>query len=324
VTSNQTRADIYRRMYRAFASDETIRKLIMAGTVSVIYYSGRGQEAIPAAVSTLLTDDDYITTNYRGIHDIIAKGASLGELFAEIFGRATGVNKAKGGLLHVVDPRVGVMANSAIVAGTVPIANGLALWSSMTESDAVTISYFGDGSTNIGAFHESLNMAAVWDLPVVFVCQNNGYGQYIPRMQTMRVEEIATRADSYGMPGVRVDGNDPDAMYEVAKAAVDRARAGQGPTLIEAMTYRFMGHNFGMDRMEYMPKDEYQAAVAADPVPAYRRRLIEEGALSEAEIAELEAQVEREVSEGIEFALASPYPDPTDVVSDVYAEVVPA
>jgi len=324
VSDNQTRRGIYERMYRILTVDTTMRGLMMKGTISIIYYSPRGQEAIPSAVSAALTRDDFITTTYRGLHDTLAKGAPVREVIAEIIGRSGGTCKGKGGIMHLSDPRCGVMATSGIVGGSVPIANGLALRAQMTGSEAVTVAYFGDGATNIGAFHESLNMAAVWRLPVVFVCQNNEYGEFTPRMESMNVKQISGRADSYGMAGISVNGNDPDEMYEASVAAVARARAGEGPTLIEASTYRFMGHIFGVDQMEYMPKEEMAAAVAADPVPAYRRRLIDEGAVSEAEMAALEAAVDKEVADAVEFALASPPPDPSETYTDVYAEVVPA
>lgn len=321
--TSELRLGIYERMYRIFAADTAVRGLLMGGKISLIYYSPRGQEAIPAAVSAALTDEDRITTTYRGIHDTIAKGAPLGEVLAEIIGRATGTCKGKGGIMHLSDPRCGVMATSGIVGGAIPIANGLALRSRMSGSSAVTVAYFGDGATNIGAFHESLNLAAVWKLPVLFVCQNNQYGEFTPRMESMNVADISSRADAFGMAGVRVDGNDPDAVYEVARAAVGRARAGEGPTLIEATTYRFMGHVFGLDQMEYMPQEEMQAALAADPVPAYRALLVE--ALgSETPLADLEARIDDEVSKAVDFALESPTPDPADAMVDVYAEEVPA
>jgi pyruvate dehydrogenase E1 component alpha subunit len=311
-------------MYRIFSTDEGIRGLMMSGKASVIYYSARGQEGIPAAMSAALEPSDYITTTYRGMHDTIAKGAKLSEVVAEILGKSGGTCKGKGGIMHLSDPRVGVMATSGIVGGAVPIANGLALRSQMTGSKAVTVTYFGDGATNIGAWHEAMNLAAVWKLPVIFVCQNNEYGEFTPRMDSMNVKEVSTRALAYGMTGVTVNGNDPDEMYDASKAAVDRARAGGGPTLIEAMTYRFMGHVFGVDTMEYMPKEEMQAALANDPVPNYRARLVDTGAVSEEDISAVEAKVKQEVAEALEFALNSPPPDPQETYTDVYADVVPA
>ncbi|GAA5149945.1 pyruvate dehydrogenase (acetyl-transferring) E1 component subunit alpha [Pseudonocardia eucalypti] len=324
MTDNETRRGIYERMYRILTVDSTMRGLMMKGAISIIYYSPRGQEAIPAAVSAALTPADYITTTYRGLHDTLAKGAPVREVIAEIIGRSGGTCKGKGGIMHLSDPRRGVMATSGIVGGAIPIANGLALRCQMTGNDSVTVAYFGDGATNIGAFHESLNMAALWRLPVVFVCQNNEYGEFTPRMESMTVQRIATRAAGYAIPGVTVDGNDPDETYAAAHTAVARARAGEGPTLIEANTYRFMGHIFGVDQMEYMPKQEREAALANDPVPAYRRRLLERGVATEDELAELEAEVNSEVEAAVEFAMQSPPPDPEETFTDVYAEAVPA
>jgi acetoin:2,6-dichlorophenolindophenol oxidoreductase subunit alpha len=320
--NDKTRLGIYESMYKIFATDKAMRRLILAGKVSVIYYSPRGQESVPSAMSAALGTGDYITTTYRGIHDTIAKGAPLREVIAEVIGRSGGTCKGKGGIMHLSDPRCGVMATSGIVGGAIPIANGLALRSQMTKSAAVTVAYFGDGATNIGAFHESLNLAAVWKLPVVFVCQNNEYGEFTPRMESMNVKEISTRAKSYGMPGVTVNGNDPDAMFDAATSAVARARSGEGPTLIEAMTYRFMGHVFGVDQMAYMPKEEREAAEAADPVPGYRARLVDTGAASEQDVTAVEVRVDSEVEDAVAWALASPPPDPADTYTDVYAEVV--
>jgi acetoin:2,6-dichlorophenolindophenol oxidoreductase subunit alpha len=324
VIGEQVRLDIYQRMFRIFATDEAIRRLIMGGQASVIYYSPRGQEAIPAAVSAVLRDDDYITTTYRGVHDTIAKGAPLGEVIAEILGRSGGTCKGKGGIMHLSDPRCGVMATSGIVGGAVPIANGLALRCQMTGSDSVTVAYFGDGATNIGAWHESLNLAAVWKLPVIFVCQNNQYGEFTPRMESMAVKQISTRADGYGIAGLTVDGNDPDLVYSAATEAVQRARTGDGPTLIEATTYRFMGHVFGADNMSYMPEAEMQAALANDPVPAYRNRLIAEGVVPDDDLATMESAVQQEVSKAVEVALASPPPEPEETFTDIYGKELSA
>lgn len=322
VIETQTRQEIYERMYRIFATDKALQSLLMSGKAWAVYYSPRGQEAIPAAMSAALTTADYITTTYRGMHDTIAKGANLGEVVAEIIGRTGGTCKGKGGIMHLSDPRIGVMATSGIVGGAIPIANGLALQSQLTGSDAVTVTYFGDGATNIGAFHEALNLAAVWKLPVVFVCQNNQYGEYTPRMESMNVEEISVRAQAYGMPGITVNGNDPDAMFEAASEAVDRARSGAGPTFIEATTYRFLGHVFGSDTMEYISKAEMETALANDPIPAYRSRLAEDGVMDDSDFTALERRIDQEVDDAIEFALASPPPDPAETYTDVYADVV--
>lgn len=200
-----------------------------------------------------------------------------------------------------------------------PIANGLA-WASQLRGDGrVTVAYFGDGASNIGAFHESLNLAAVWKLPVIFVCQNNEWGEHTTYAKATSARQVSDRAGSYAIPGVRVDGNDPLAMYAAAVEAIDRARAGEGPTLIEAMTYRFHGHVFG-DADAYMDKDRKAAAIAADPVPRYRAQLIAEGLATEEELAAIEAQIEADIDEAVEFALASPFPDVEELSRDVFAQ----
>ena len=320
---SEVRLKIYRTIIKIKSADEQVRNLLMSGKIAIIYYSPRGQEAIPAAVGAALESDDYTVTTYRGMHDSIAAGASLGEILAEMLGKATGTSKGKGGPMHLSDPNSGLMVTTGIVGGGIPIANGIALASQLKGQRRVTVCYFGDGATNIGAFHEALNLASVWDLPVVFVCQNNQYGEYTPRLDSQRVERISERAASYGMPGVTVDGNDPDATYRVARQAVDRARSGGGPTLIEATTYRFMGHLFG-DQMPYMPKEELQAAIEADPVPRYRARLIAEGAATEAELDEIDQQLAGELEHAVEAALAAPLPAAEELFTDVYAEQVRA
>jgi len=316
------RIRMYETMIRILHTDERIRGLLMQGTIAVTYYSARGHEAIPAAMSAALRADDYVATYYRGMHDTIAKGAPLPAVVSEIFGKAAGTCKGKGGIMHLTDPGSGVMVTSGIVGGQIPIAVGLALGSRLRGEDRVTAVSFGDGATNIGAFHESMNMAALWSLPLVFVCQNNEYGEFTPRMESMTIHKISDRADSYAMAGVTVDGNDPDEIYAVAVDAVERARRGDGPTLIEALTYRFMGHIFGLDTMPYIPAEEMAARLAADPIPAYRARLVNEGVLSEDAMQELEERVRAEVDDAVQFALDAPDPDHEESLTDVYAKVV--
>ncbi len=318
-----TRLRVYRTMRLINLTDERVRGLLMSGQVQIIYYSPRGQECIPAAVGAALRPDDYTVTTYRGIHDSLAAGASLEEILGEAFGKATGTSKGKGGPMHLSDPSCGLMATTGIVGGGLPIANGVALGSQLRGDGRVTVCYFGDGATNIGAFHEALNMAAIWDLPVVFVCQNNGYGEYTPRRESQKIELISSRAAAYGMPGVTVDGNDPDATYEVAAEAIGRARSGGGPTLVEATTYRFMGHLFG-DQMPYMPPEELAAAKAADPVPRFRARLVSDGTATEAELDAIDAEIGTSVDEAVRAALDAPLPDAAELFTDVYAEGAPA
>ena len=310
--------EIYRRMALIKANDERSRKVIMTGKLVMPYYSPRGQEVIPSALSVSLTDADYICTIYRGSHDQLAKGLPLKDLWAEVAGRTTGTCKGKGGPMHVTYPEKGIMVTTGIVGSSMPIANGLAWGSQLKEDGRVTVAYFGDAASNIGAFHESLNLAAVWKLPVIFVCQNNEWGEHTAYDKTSNVP-VADRAAAYGMPGVRVDGNDPLEMFAVAKDAIDRARAGEGPTLIEAMTYRFYGHVLG-DADNYMDKARKAEAMAADPVPRYRAYLVAEGVATEDQLAAMEAQIEAAIDEAVDFALASPFPNVEELSRDVFAQ----
>jgi acetoin:2,6-dichlorophenolindophenol oxidoreductase subunit alpha len=309
---------MYRKTTAIKQNDERFLSVIKAGKIVAPYYSPRGQEIIPAAMSVNLADEDYICTIYRGIHDMIAKGVPLNLLWAEIAGKVTGTCKGKGGPMHITHPATGVMVTTGIVGSSMPIANGLALAAQIRGERRVAVAYFGDGASNIGAFHESLNMAAVWKLPVVFVCQNNGYGEHTRYELATSAAKISDRAIGYQMPGVTVDGNDPLEMYSAAKQAVDRARAGQGPTLIEAKTFRFNGHVFG-DADRYMAKGEKEAAMARDPVTRFRAWLIEQGHASEADLAKMEAAIEQEIDAAVEFALSSPNPGLEELNRDVFA-----
>ena len=320
--SRATLVEMYRKMALIKQNDERFRAVIKAGRIIAPYYSPRGQEVIPSAVSVSLTNEDYICTIYRGIHDMLAKGVPVKLLWAEIAGKVTGTCKGKGGPMHVTHPASGVMVTTGIVGSSMPIANGLALASQVRGEKRVTVAYFGDGASNIGAFLESLNMAAVWKLPVVFVCQNNQYGEHTRFEVTTAARQIADRAASYQMPGVRVDGNDPLAMYAAAEEAIDRARAGAGPTLIEAMTFRFFGHVFG-DVDGYMRKGEKEAAMANDPVPAWRAWLIQQGHATDSQLEQIEAAIARELDEAVDFALSSADPEMAELKRDVFAVEVP-
>jgi pyruvate dehydrogenase E1 component alpha subunit len=301
--------------------DERFRSMLMGGQIQLIYYSPRGQECISAGYAVHLRPDDSVVTIYRGLHDHLAKGVPMRDLWAEFLGRATGTCKGKGGPMHVTHPASGLMVTTGIVGGGIPVANGLALAAQLDGTDRVTVCNFGDGASNIGAFHEGLNLAAVWKLPVVFMCQNNQYGEHTPMRMATAVDQISKRGAAYDMPAVTVDGNDPVAMWQAAGEAVARARAGEGPTLIEAVTYRFWGHLMG-DAMEYMPKEERKAAMAADPLPRYRQWLVDNGHATDDELAAIEAAIGAEIDDAVEFALASPFPDESELYTDVYAEVV--
>ena len=306
-------------MSRIKQTDERLRSLIASGQIRVIYYSPRGQEVIPAAFGCVLRPDDYVVSTYRGLHDHLAKGVSLRDLCAEYLGKATGTCKGKGGPMHITDRKTGVILTTGIVGGGLPIANGLGWAAQVRGTDQVTVVNFGDGATNIGAFHEALNLAGLWCLPVVFVCQNNRYAEHTAFAKGTACDRVSDRAVAYGMPGVTVDGNNPLAMYDAANEAVARARAGDGPTLVEALTYRFCGHVTGMDDMSYQPVEEREAAIAADPVPRFRAVLIADEHLTEDEAAAIEAAIGAEIDDAINYALGCPDPDLVELHTDVYA-----
>ena len=310
--------DIYTRTMRIARSDEKLRGLIAGGSLATIYYTVRGQELVSAAAMAALNRDDYLVTTYRGQHDQIAKGVPLGPLFAEIAGRATGTCKGKGGSMHITHPESGVMVTTGVVGSGLPIANGLAIASQNRKDGRVTIVCFGDGATNIGAFHEAMNMAQLWALPVIFLCQNNHYGEHTAFADHTKCESIASRAAAYGMKGVRVDGNDAEATYDAVSDAAERARRGEGPTLIEAMCYRMMGHFFGAD-FSYMPKEHLAEMAAADPLPRIRKLLLDHQ-VSEAELDAIDAKVDAEIEAAVKFALDSPLPDAVEIRKDVFEE----
>jgi pyruvate dehydrogenase E1 component alpha subunit len=310
--------DIYRRAALAMINDERSRKVITSGRLVMPYYSYRGQEIIPAALCANLTDEDYLVTIYRGIHDMLAKGMPLKSLWAEIAGRVDGTCKGKGGPMHLTYPKAGIMVTTGIVGSSMPIACGLGWGSQLSRNNRVAVAMFGDAASNIGAFHESLNLAAVWKLPVIFVCQNNLYGEHTRFEKATAARQIADRGASYQMPAMRVDGNDPVAMHAAAKEAVERARTGGGPTLLECMTFRFHGHVFG-DADGYMDKAQKAQAIANDPIPRFRRLLIDAEIATEAELAAIEKEIADEIEEAISHALASPHPDLSELTKDVYA-----
>ena len=316
--------DIYKRAALAKANDERARKVILSGQIAMVYYSYRGQEIVPAALCANLRDDDSICTIYRGIHDMLTKGFPLKPLWAELAGRETGSCKGKGGPMHLTYPPKGIMVTTGIVGSSAPIANGLAWAAQLDKSDRVSVCTFGDGASNIGAVHEAMNIAAAWKLPTIFVCQNNLYAEHTAYAKMTAGESIASRAAGYGMPGVRVNGNDPEEMYAASAEAVARARAGEGPTLIEAMTFRFFGHSFGDDDTKYIPKDEKAAAMAADPVPALRARLLADGMATAEQLDAIDAGIEADIDEAIKFALESAWPEPDALRFDVFEKEIAA
>jgi TPP-dependent pyruvate/acetoin dehydrogenase alpha subunit len=323
VADSEVLLDVYRRAALLKANDERARKVILSGQIAMVYYSYRGQEIIPSVMGHVLRDDDTLCTIYRGIHDMLGKGFPLRELWAELAGRTTGSCKGKGGPMHLTYPAKGIMVTTGIVGSSAPIANGLAWATQLDKADRVSVCTFGDGASNIGAVHEAMNLASVWKLPTIFVCQNNLFAEHTTFEKMTGGGDISKRAEGYGMPGVRVDGNDPAAMYSAFSEAVARARAGEGPTLLECMTFRFFGHNFGDDD-SYIPPAQKAAAMAADPVPLLRARLIADRIATEEELAALEADIEAKIDDALAFALASPWPEPDALRFDVFEQEIAA
>ena len=265
---------IYETVARIRAFDDKAKALIGNAQAFFVHYPVRGHEIISAAVAAAIEPDDYMTATYRGAADEIAKGVPLREMWAEMLGKQTGTSKGRGGPMHITDPAHGLMLCTGIVGAGMPIAVGLGLASHLKGDGKVTITNFGDGATNIGAFHESLNLASVWSLPVVFVCQNNQYGEHTRYSDTAKNPSVVDRAAAYAMKGIKVDGMDPVATYRAAKEAVDHARRGDGPVLLECVTFRTLGHVLS-DKNEYMDQDMLAEQIANDPVPRFRAWLIE-------------------------------------------------
>ncbi|MBO0879776.1 MAG: thiamine pyrophosphate-dependent dehydrogenase E1 component subunit alpha [Mycobacterium sp.] len=303
------------------AADDRLSKGIGTGEFMCVYWPSRGQEAIAAAMGVALRPDDQLVTTYRGLHDLIGKGVPLAEIYGEMMGRTVGASRGKGGTMHIANPDKGVMLSTGIVGAGPPVAVGLAMAAKRKRLDRVTVVSFGDGATNTGSFHEAANMAALWDLPIVFVCQNNLYAEMTPTRDTMKLERVADRAAGYGMPGVRVDGNDPLAVTSALDVALQRARRGcndGGPTFIECVTFRFRGHYFG-DRMPYIPKDQLAAAMAADPVPRFRAHLADAGICGEDELNRIDKDALERVETALRTVMSADPPFVEELERDVYA-----
>jgi len=319
-----TLLEIYRQMSRIHEVDKAIQSGLSSGKFQFTYWPMTGQEAIPAAIAPLVTEEDYMVTIYRGIHDQVAKGVPLKGLFAEALGRVDGVNKGKGGSPHISDPASGSMLTTAIVGAGAPIANGLALASKMRGNRSVTIVNFGDGATSIGAVHEAMNLAGVWKLPVIFLCQNNQMGEYTPIPDYTASEEFASRAAIYGFKGVKLDGNDPVVFYNGMKSIIDEVRNGNGPVFVEAVTMR-LGPHAGVGDTDHLSKEALAAAKAAWPVPATRALLLEQGICSEEQLTQIDSAARAEVQEAVAAALASEVTGEDEMLLDVYGDptVVP-
>jgi TPP-dependent pyruvate/acetoin dehydrogenase alpha subunit len=320
IPGAETLLSMYKTMTLARAIEMRLRKGFTSGEFFGVIWPSRGQEAIAGGLSTALRRDDRLVTTYRGIHDLIAKGVPPVEILGEVLGKSVGASRGKGGTMHITCPEVGVMLSTGIVGAGPPVAVGLALAAKQQGSDRVVAVCFGDGATNTGSWHEAVNLAAVWELPVVLICQNNQYGEMTPVAETMRVERVADRAAAYGIPGIRVDGNDPVAVHNGLTAAVERARAGGGPSLVECLTFRFSGHYFG-DPQKYMPEGRLEQATADDPFPRFERFLTERGGTDAQELARIDAAAVTEIDEAIATVIASPPPPADELELDIYADM---
>jgi pyruvate dehydrogenase E1 component alpha subunit len=315
-----TRLDIYRKMQEGRLFEKRAQDLFLEGLVKGTSHLGLGQEAVAAGFAAALRPDDMVFCTYRGHVHTLLRGAPMAALMAELLGRATGVCGGKGGSMHLTDVEHGAMGSYAIVGAHMPIAAGAAWAAQVRDTGQVSVCFFGDGTTNIGAFHEALNFAVVWKLPVVFVCENNLYMEYTPIGAVTAVEHpAADRAGAYGLEPILVDGNDPDEVHAAAVRAVDRARSGDGPSLVEAVTYRHGGHSRA-DPAKYRPEDEVREWLARDPIPMYRERLAGDGA-DEETLARIDREVEDAVDRATEEARDAPFPDPErDLLTQVWAD----
>ncbi len=316
--SESAALDVYRTMLTIRVTEDRIIRGLNSGELRMTYYTVRGQEAIPAAIGAHLRPDDYMVTTYRGLHDCIAKGVPLPDLLAEMCGKRSGTSKGKGGPMHLSDPSSGLMVTSGVVGGGLPIAVGLALSSQLRGDRRVTVVNFGDGATSIGATHEACNLAALWALPVVFVCQNNAYGEHTKFADYTRTASLAERFAGYGMEARAVDGNSIPAMSEAAATAIQLARSGGGPTFLECMTYRLGGHSFG-STIEYMDPDELAGAEAAEPLGRARQWLCDDRGVDPTVLVDMEREVADRVEEAVASAVAAEPPPASELLTDVFS-----
>ncbi|MDL2252465.1 thiamine pyrophosphate-dependent dehydrogenase E1 component subunit alpha [Ruminococcaceae bacterium OttesenSCG-928-I18] len=278
-----------------------------------------GEEAIASTVGHILRDDDYICSTHRGHGHVLGKGVASDAAMAEILGKETGSCRGRGGSMHIADRDKGVLGANGIVGGGIPCAAGAALSIRMRGTDQVSIAYFGDGAANEGAFHEAMNVAALWNLPMVFICENNLYGMTVSINESSKEHDIYKRAAGYGMPGEKADGNDVLAVYDLAEKAIDRARSGGGPSLIEFKTYRWRGHWEG-DPLNYRTEKELTDWKKKDPIPRFEKVLMKDYKLTRTELDTIEQKMTEEIEAAAKFALESPYPDPSTVMDDVFTE----
>ncbi|GAB2550380.1 thiamine pyrophosphate-dependent dehydrogenase E1 component subunit alpha [Leucobacter ruminantium] len=314
--TQEEQLELLRQLILIRRFEEKSARLRAKGLIPGFLHPYIGQEAVAVGVCDALQSNDVLTSTHRGHGHMLARGADPARMYAELFARTTGYNRGKGGSLHMIDTALGFLGANGIVGGGIPLATGAALQFKRKESDGLAVTFFGDGASNEGSFHESLNLAALWKLPVLFVCENNLYGEFTRQDQHQVITDVADRADSYGMTGVVVDGNDVEAVAEVAAEAAARARAGEGPTLLEAKTYRHRGH-FEGDMAKYRPKEEVEHWMARDPIDLYIAVLSERG-ISDERIEEVRAAVEQQLDDAAAWAEEQPHPVPTESTEDVF------
>ncbi|OUS92252.1 acetoin dehydrogenase [Rhodococcus sp. NCIMB 12038] len=310
---------MYRLMVTTTLADKRSTEEAKAGRLQAAFYPVRGMEAVCAAIGAALTPQDRLVSTYRNLGDALAKGVTLRSIMAELYGRVDGTSKGKGGPMHLHDTAVGFMATTGIVGSGLPIAVGLALANQLDGSGAATVVTFGDAATSIGAYHEAMNFAALWKLPIVFVCQNNQWGEHTPIAEYAPSVELAKRAAAYSIHAERVDGFDPLATLHAIETAVERARRNEGPTFLECVTYRLTGHS-GTADFSYVPRDELEAAMKRDPAPTFRSWLIDQGLTTGERIDELDREAEAYVADAFQFAENSPLPGEDELFTDVFAD----
>ncbi len=314
---------MYRKMVEIRQFEEQAGTLYQSGQLPGFLHLYIGEEATAVGVCSHLDDDDYITSTHRGHGHLIAKGGKRDRMMAELFARTTGYCKGKGGSMHIADKETGILGANGVVGAGIPLAAGAALSAKYRGTQQIAVSFFGDGATNQGVFHETLNLASVWELPVVFVCENNRFGMGTPQHEHQRVIDIAVRAPAYDIPGLTVDGNDVLKVYAAAEEAVKRARAGGGPTLLNCDTYRFRGHHIGDPGTSYRNREEVQEQERQrDPIRRLAEILTEEQDVTQTELDSIETELANELDEALEFAKNSPEPAPEDALDDVYAGAI--
>lgn len=319
--NNTNLLDLYRNMQRVRKFEEQCCESFELGDVQGFLHVSIGEEAVPSGVCANLRKTDFITSTHRGHGHVLSKGADSKIMMAELCGRVDGYNRGKGGSMHIANTELGVLGANGIVGAGQTLAVGSGLSAKIRKTNAVTVCFFGDGATNEGTFHESLNAASIWKLPIVFVCTNNLYGVSTRQDRSMNISNISDRAISYGIPGITADGNDVIEVYNVAKTAIDRARNGEGPTLLEFKSYKWHGH-FEGDPGNYRPQEEVEAWKAKDPIKKMKKYLIENSIASEKELEEIEEAAIQEMKDAIEFAIDSDFPDEESVLRDTYTDIV--